>query len=40
MWNSGFTTDPEAPWRFPNRAAFSHPLNGAFVVKATHRMAW
>ena len=40
VWNSGFTTDPEAPWRFPYRAALSHPLNGAFVVKATHRMAW
>jgi len=40
VWNSGFTTDPEAPWRFPNRAAISHPLNGALVVKATHRMAW
>ena len=40
VWNSGFTTDPDAPWRFPLRAAVSHPLNGALVVKATHRLAW
>jgi len=40
VWNSGFTTDPEGPWRFPDRAALSHPLNGALVVKATHRLAW
>jgi hypothetical protein len=37
VWNSGFTTDPAAPWRFPARRALSHPLNGAFVVKAVHR---
>jgi hypothetical protein len=40
VWNSGFTTDPEAPWRFPARRALSHPLNGALAVKATHRVAW
>jgi len=39
VWNSGFTTDPEARWRFPASRALSHPLNGAFVVKATHRFA-
>ena len=39
VWNSGFTTDPDAPWRFPGRRAFSHPLNGAFIVKAVHRLA-
>ena len=39
VWNSGFTTDPDSPWRFPRRPALSHPLNGAFVVKATHRLA-
>jgi hypothetical protein len=38
VWNSGFTTDPDAPWRFPAQRALSHPLNGALVVKATHRM--
>jgi hypothetical protein len=39
VWNSGVTTDPDAPWRFPGRRAFSHPLNGAFIVKAVHRLA-
>ena len=39
VWNSGFTTEPDAPWRFPERRALLHPLNGAFVVKAVHRMA-
>jgi hypothetical protein len=39
VWNSGVTTDPEAPWRFPGRRALSHPLNGALIVKAVHRLA-
>ena len=39
VWNSGYTTDPQAPWRFPERRALSHPLNGALVVKAVHRFA-
>jgi hypothetical protein len=39
VWNSGFTTDPDAPWRFPARRAISHPLNGALVVKVAHRFA-
>jgi hypothetical protein len=39
VWNSGFTTDPDAPWRFPGRHALSHPLNGALVFKAIHRVA-
>lgn len=39
VWNSGFTTDPDAPWRFPTRRAFSHPLNGALVAKVVHRLA-
>ena len=39
VWNTGVTTDPDAPWRFPGRSAFSHPLNGAFIVKAVHRLA-
>jgi hypothetical protein len=37
VW-TGFTTDPDAPWRFPAQRALSHPLNGALVIKATHRM--
>lgn len=39
VWNSGFTTDPSAPWRFPAGSALSHPLNGALIVKAVHRLA-
>jgi hypothetical protein len=39
VWNSGFTTDPISPWRFPRGRALSHPLNGALVVKAVHRLA-
>ena len=38
VWNSGYTTDPSAPYRFPTRAALSRSLNGAFVIKAVHRM--
>ena len=40
VWNSGFTTDPDAIWRFPNRRALSHPLNGALVIKGVHRLAF
>jgi len=39
VWNSGYTTDPLARYRFPDRRAWSRPLNGAFVVKAVHRIA-
>jgi len=39
VWNSGFTTEAGAAWRFPRRSALSHPLNGAFVVKGVHRLA-
>lgn len=39
VWNSGLTTEPDAPWRFPGRRAFSHPLNGAFIVKGVHRFS-
>ena len=39
VWNSGVTTEPDAPWRFPARRALSHPLNGAFILKAVHRLA-
>ena len=36
VWSSGYTTDPAAPWRFPDRLALSHPLNAAFAIKAVH----
>jgi uncharacterized protein DUF5916/cellulose/xylan binding protein with CBM9 domain len=39
VWNSGYTTDPAAPYRFPARAALSRSLNGAFVMKVVHRLA-
>jgi len=39
VWNSGYTTDPSAPYRFPTTRSLSHSLNGAFVVKAVHRLA-
>lgn len=37
VWNSGYSTDPRSPYRFPDRRALSRPLNGALVVKAVHR---
>jgi hypothetical protein len=37
VWNSGFTTDPLAPNRFPSRRVLGTPLNGALVIKAVHR---
>ena len=39
VWNSGYTTDPAAPHRFPSSRTLSRPLNGALVVKAVHRFA-
>jgi hypothetical protein len=39
VWNSGFTTDPAAPHRFPSLRALGHPLNGALIIKAVHRVA-
>ena len=39
VWNSGYTTDPSMPSRFPSRRVLSRPLNGAFIVKAVHRIA-
>jgi hypothetical protein len=40
VWNSGFTTDPTAPHRFPSSNALGKPLNGALIVKAVHRFAF
>jgi Domain of unknown function (DUF5916)/Carbohydrate family 9 binding domain-like len=39
VWNSGYTTDPSVSSRFPSRRVLSHPLNGAFVLKAVHRIS-
>lgn len=38
VWNSGYTTYPGAPYRFPNTRSLTRPLNGAFVVKIVHRL--
>ncbi len=38
VWNSGYTTDRLARFRFPNAQALSSPLNGAFVIKVVHRL--
>ena len=39
VWNSGYTTDPGARFRFPESRAFDRPLNGALIVKIVHRLA-
>jgi len=39
VWNSGYTTNPAAAYRFPAARALGRPLNGAFVVKVVHRVA-
>jgi Domain of unknown function (DUF5916) len=38
VWNSGYTTDPTVPHRFPSPPTLAHPLNGALVIKAVHRI--
>jgi len=39
VWNSGFTTFPLASYGFPSSRSLTHPLNGAVVIKAVHRLA-
>lgn len=39
VWNSGYTTDPTVPHRFPSSYTLKRPLNGTIVIKATHRLA-
>jgi Domain of unknown function (DUF5916)/Carbohydrate family 9 binding domain-like len=39
VWNSGYTTDPSARFRFPDSRSLSRPLNGALIVKVAHRLA-
>jgi Domain of unknown function (DUF5916)/Carbohydrate family 9 binding domain-like len=38
VWNSGYTTDPLAPHRFPSPHVFGSPLHGGLVVKVVHRL--
>jgi hypothetical protein len=40
VWNSGYTTADDAAFRFPALRSAAHPLNGALIVKATHRLAY
>ncbi|HEY3112641.1 MAG TPA: DUF5916 domain-containing protein [Gemmatimonadaceae bacterium] len=39
VWNSGYTTDPSVPTRFPSRRVLSRPLNGALILKGVHRIS-
>lgn len=39
VWNSGYTTDPLAPFRFPADRALAKPLTATFTVKYAHRIA-
>jgi hypothetical protein len=39
VWNSGYTTDADARYRFPSRGSLTRQLNGAIAVKAVHRFA-
>ena len=39
VWNSGYTTNRAATYRFPTVRSLARPLNGAFVVKIVHRIA-
>ncbi len=40
VWNSSYTTDPAARYRFPNPSTLARPLNGALIVKVVHRLAF
>jgi Domain of unknown function (DUF5916)/Carbohydrate family 9 binding domain-like len=39
VWNSGYTTDPGARFRFPERQVLASPLSGALTLKYVHRIA-
>ena len=39
VWNSGYTTDRAAKYRFPALQSLSRQLNGAFIIKVVHRVA-
>jgi len=40
VWNSGYSTDPNAAYRFGSARSVTRPLNGALVIKAAHRVAF
>jgi hypothetical protein len=37
VWNSSYTTDANARFRFPDAQAINRPLNGAVILKVVHR---
>src|SRR5207253_9219724 len=39
VWNSGYTPNRAATYRFPAARSLARPLNGAFAVKIVHRIA-
>jgi len=39
VWNSGYSTNPAARYRFPATSSLTRQLNGAFVLKVIHRLA-
>ena len=39
VWNSGYTTDPNAQYRFPDHNVLARPLTGSLTVKYVHRIA-
>ena len=39
VWNSGYSTDSAARFRFPSLHALDKPLEGALIVKGVHRLA-
>ncbi|HEV2669752.1 MAG TPA: DUF5916 domain-containing protein [Gemmatimonadales bacterium] len=39
VWNSGYTTNAAARFRFPSSRSLTQQLNGAFALKIVHRLA-
>ena len=39
VWNSGYSTNRAARYRFPSTSALTRQLNGALVLKVIHRLA-
>lgn len=39
VWNSGYSTEPGARFRFPNHNVLTNPLAGALTLKYVHRIA-
>lgn len=40
VWNSGYSTDPLAAYRFGRVRSLTHALNGGLVIKGVHRLAY